>query len=74
MKKAKKNKLAQYLEDEGIMQKSFAAKIGISAPSLLAILRGEVVPRLDVALLIEEMTYGKVKANKKDWLLDSDKE
>jgi DNA-binding XRE family transcriptional regulator len=68
MKKAKKTKLAEYLEEEGIMQNVFAKKINTSPPTLLAILRGERLPALDLAFRIQKITHGKVKMT--DWFAE----
>lgn len=56
----KKNLLAKYLEEEGIMKSVFARKIGVSVPTLLMILKSTRTPRLETAYKIEEVTHGCV--------------
>lgn len=67
----KKNALAVYLEEEGLVQKVFAQKVGVSQTTLTLILRGERMPSLEVAFQIEKVTKGKVKAS--DWLKQAKK-
>lgn len=52
--------LKTWLKMKGIMQKDFAAQMGIKPSSLSLILQGKIKPRLPVALKIEEFTQGEV--------------
>lgn len=54
-------KLGKYLDELSINKAAFARKIGISTQFLHAIINGEKMPSLPVAIEIENATKGKVK-------------
>lgn len=59
--KEKTNFLAQYLEKEGISQKHFAKKIGVSEQMLSYIVnKKNFIPTLKMAAAIEKASYGKL--------------
>lgn len=53
-------KLDEYLGKVGIEVPLFAKQLGVTAETVRTIIRGNRDIRLSVALLIEELTYGKV--------------
>jgi DNA-binding XRE family transcriptional regulator len=60
MEPKKKNALAQYLEDEGIMKSVFATKIGVSYPSFIKYTQGTGMPSIPIAYKIENVSRGRV--------------
>ena len=60
------NKLSKYLEDNGIMHKFFAKKIGVSTTTLSHILKNIRMPTLKTAIRIREETKEKISVD--DWV------
>jgi len=52
--------LKKYLEEQGISQKKFAEKLGIHAMTMFKITNRIRLPSLDIAMQIENITFGKV--------------
>lgn len=61
MKKSTKSKLEEYLDSKGIKHLFFAEQLGISTKTLYSIMKGNDT-KLSIALKIEEITKGAVKA------------
>lgn len=62
----KNNPLNKYLIDMCISKAPFARKLGMSPQRLQNYLCGRSRPSIDIAVLIEKMTDGKVKVM--DWI------
>jgi plasmid maintenance system antidote protein VapI len=52
--------LAQYLKDHDISQRQFAIKMGVYPLTICDIVRKKRSPTLEMAIRIEDETYGKV--------------
>lgn len=56
------NELKQYLKSKHLTQADFAAKLGVTQSRVSEWLTGKRRPGLDMALRIQQVTRGKVKA------------
>ncbi|WP_376872324.1 helix-turn-helix domain-containing protein [Albirhodobacter sp. R86504] len=61
-------KLAAYLLAENIRQADFARMVQASQPTISKLMSGSALPSLVLAISIERVTAGAVKAS--DWLAD----
>jgi DNA-binding XRE family transcriptional regulator len=59
--------LSTWLKENGILRGTFARTLGISAPTMSRILRGQQVPTIELAIQIETMTHGRVSV--KGWAI-----
>ena len=64
--------LKKYLEEQGISQKLFAEKLGIHVMTMFKITNRIRLPSLDIAMKIENITFGKVTCE--DFLREESKE
>ena len=55
-----------YLSERGIRQSDFAARIGATQGTISRLANGLVLPSLELAVIIERETSGRVKAT--DWI------
>lgn len=54
------NILNQYLKTNRVSQQDFAARVGVTQSTVSKLCRGTSRPSLDVAILIDKATGGKV--------------
>lgn len=54
--------LASYLSARGISRREFARSLGVDPSTTSRLARGEMVPSLELAVKIEKLTRGRVKA------------
>ncbi len=59
-------KLSEYIEENGLIKKFFAKKIGITEVTLRCWLSGKSLPNVKHALEIEKFTKGKIRCS--DWI------
>jgi DNA-binding transcriptional regulator YdaS (Cro superfamily) len=52
--------LSQYLKDQNLTQRTFAAQVGVSPSYMNEIVQGVKAPRMTVAAKIERLTGGAV--------------
>lgn len=65
------NKLSDYLEKKGIMQKKFARNCGTTGPTIYKITKCGRMPSLKIAISIEKETEGLISVY--DWVTEAEK-
>lgn len=55
-------KLAKYLQETGVSQRSLAVELGVDASIISKLLSGATRPGLDLAIRIQRLTGGNVPA------------
>jgi len=56
------SQLGAYLRDNSLRQAEFAAKVGATQGTISRLIKGDVLPSLDLAVKIERATAGVVPA------------
>ena len=63
MENTSQTKLARFIKNMGLKKKQFATRIGVSDSHLSRWLKGHVIPRRNVRMMIELITEGEVPAD-----------